>query len=261
VTKGFRAGGFNLVFFSSNAKYPSEELIAYEVGYKGTQLDGSLQINSAIYFYDYENVHTFGQGSSALNAADISTSVFAVPQAEMIGWDTDVTWLATDSLQIGANISYTKSEYTDDFFMVDAYDSERPASLFQTQATPYNVEGNQMLRVPEMKGGAYAQYTWPLSSGSVEFMVNWSWIDKVYFSAFEDDDDSAPDYQRTDLRTTWRSEDEAWMLAAFVNNVFDDIGIRQIDRSGEEDNWRRSGAVTDPRLYGLELRYKFGAFK
>jgi hypothetical protein len=51
------------------------------------------------------------------------------------------------------------------------------------------------------------------------------------------------------------------MLAAFVNNVFDDIGIRQIDRSGEEDNWRRSGAVTDPRLYGLELRYKFGAFK
>ena len=35
---------------------------------------------------------------------------------------------------------------------------------------------------------------------------------------------------------------------------------RQIDRSGEEANYLRAGVTTDPQLYGLELRYKFGAF-
>ena len=60
ATAGFRAGGYNLNTFASNAKYSPEHLIAYELGYKGTMYDGSLQLNTAVYFYDYENVHTYG---------------------------------------------------------------------------------------------------------------------------------------------------------------------------------------------------------
>lgn len=56
---------------------------------------------------------------------------------------------------------------------------------------------------------------------------------------------------------------DQWTVAVFVNNVFDKIGIRQIDQyqATEETNWRRTGVVTDPRLFGLEVRYKFGAFQ
>ncbi len=58
VTSGTRAGGFNLGNFSQNAKYKPEELVAYELGYKGEILDGTMQVNSALYYYDYKNVHT-----------------------------------------------------------------------------------------------------------------------------------------------------------------------------------------------------------
>ena len=81
ATKGLRSGGFNLVFFSSNSTFEAETLIAYELGYKGTMLDGQLQLNTAVYFYDYENVHTFAEGAAF--SGGYTTNVIAVPQAGM----------------------------------------------------------------------------------------------------------------------------------------------------------------------------------
>ncbi|NKB96988.1 MAG: TonB-dependent receptor plug domain-containing protein [Pseudomonadales bacterium] len=258
ATKGLRSGGFNLVFFSSNSVFDPEELIAYELGYKGTMLDGQLQLNAAVYFYDYENVHTFANGLAF--SGGYTTNVIAVPEAEMKGFDADITWLATDNLTIGAHVSYTGTEYTSDQLVIDPNNPLRPASLFNAADNFINIKGNQMLRVPEKKGGGWAMYSYQLGdNGRLEFLANYSWIDRVYFSVFEQKDQSAPSYDRFDLRATWHNAEESVMVAAFVNNVFNDIGWRQIEQYGstEESLYRRTGAPTDPRLAGLEVRYKF----
>ena len=44
--------------FRALEQYGDEELKAYEVGYKGTLLDGALQLNLAVYYYDYDNYQT-----------------------------------------------------------------------------------------------------------------------------------------------------------------------------------------------------------
>ena len=265
ATKGSRAGGFNLVFFSAQATYKTESLISYELGYKGTLRDGTLQLNSAIYYYDYKNVETFGTGQSAFNPQNLSTEVFSVPSAAIIGWDTDIDWLITNNLTLGANWSYTHSEYTDHFDIVDPNDPRRPPSLFSPALAPIDLNGKQMLQVPEMKGGLYLQYAYPLAGdrGTLTGLANWSWISKVYFSAFESNLDAAPSYQRTDLRLTWTSTSGAWLVAGFVNNVFNDIGIRQVDHYGasEDVGFLRNGANTDPRSAGVEVSFKFGALK
>ena len=264
ATKGSRAGGFNLVFFSAERTFKTESLISYELGYKGTLRDGTMQLNSAVYYYDYKNVETFGTGPSAFNPANTSTSVFSVPSAMIIGWDTDLDWLITDNLTLGANFSYTHSEYTDNFTVNDPNDPTRPPSLFDPLNIPIDLDGKQMLQVPEMKGGVYAQYTLQMADrGQITFLANWSWIDKVYFSAFESNEDSAPSYQRTDLRATWISPSSAWTVAAFADNVFDEIGLRQVDHYGsnEDVNFRRSGSNTIPQQLGISVDYKFGAVK
>ena len=259
ATKGLRSGGFNLVFFSSNSVYDPEELISYELGYKGTLLEGQLQVNAAVYLYDYENVHTFANGPSF--AGGYSTNVVAVPEAEMYGFDGDITWLATERITIGLNGSYTHSEYVSDFLVIDPNDPHQPASLFDANSNQINIKGKNMIRVPKYKASGWAQYTWPLgASGRLDFLASYSYIDQVFFSVFERDDQSAPSYERVDFRVAWHDQDENWLVAAFVNNVFDEIGLRQIEQYGatEELNYRRSGAPSDPRLYGLEVRYKFG---
>ena len=105
-------------------------------------------------------------------------------------------------------------------------------------------------------------YQLPLSrGGNLEFTMNYSYIDRVYFSVFEDKNHSGEPYDRLDLRATWRPSN-ALTIAAFVNNVFDEIGIRQADHYGsiEENNYLQRGTPTDPRIYGIEVRYKMGSF-
>jgi iron complex outermembrane receptor protein len=260
VTTGHRSAGMNLALFSSQAEYEGEDLMAYELGYKGSMFDSTLQVNGSVYYYDYEEIHSVVDVPSALSANGTSSSVLPIPGAEILGVEVDGIWLATDALTLGANFSYTPSEYTESFFVIDNYDPFLPQSLVASVDRQIDVDGNQLPRVPEMKGGAWGSYVFDFgSSGSFETLLTFTWIDDVYFSVFEQEEDKAPAYSRWDIRGTWSSSDEAWMVAAFVNNVLDEIGVRQIDRGTEDDNWLRKGAVTDPRLYGLELRYRFGA--
>jgi iron complex outermembrane receptor protein len=135
--------------------------------------------------------------------------------------------------------------------------------LFNAALAPIDIKGNQMLRVPEYKADAYAQYAWPVPGdrGTLTFLADYSYIDKVFFNVFEQPTDEAPHYSRVDARITWLSSNTAWTVAAFANNIFDDIGIRQIEASDESDNFRRDGTTTNPRTIGLEVLYKFGAFK
>jgi hypothetical protein len=67
--------------------------------------------------------------------------------------------------------------------------------------------------------------------------------------------DLAPKFDRLDLRATWTSPTTAWVVSGFVNNVFDELGITQILREGEEEGFRRAAQVTEPRLYGIEVTY------
>ncbi|TDJ31460.1 MAG: TonB-dependent receptor, partial [Gammaproteobacteria bacterium] len=112
VTTGYRSGGFNLTFFSQTPQFEPEELTAYELGYKAQFLDNTLQVNAALYFYDYETIHTSTQeacpvggtlqsAQSACAVADTTTSIQAAPGAEVTGFEIEVLWLATDALTLG----------------------------------------------------------------------------------------------------------------------------------------------------------------
>ena len=40
----------------------------------------------------------------------------------------------------------------------------------------------------------------------------------------------------------------------------DEIGVRQIARYEENQNYLRTATPTDPRLFGMEFTYRFGAY-
>jgi iron complex outermembrane receptor protein len=263
-----------LAFFSKTPGYDPEELIAYELGYKGQFMDGSLQFNGSVYLYDYETVHTVTQeacstaeqsvpvaeATSACSVGSTTTSVQAAPGAEMFGLEFEVLWLATDALTLGGNFSYTSSEYSESFIVVDGADPTIPGQIY-TDANQADrnrdVKGHSLPQIPEKKASMFASYNIPLGgSGDLDVMANFSYIDDVYFSAFEDPRDLAPSYNRVDLRASWTSPSEAWIVSGFLNNLTDEIGIRQILRDGQGGGFRRTAQVTEPRMYGLEVTYK-----
>ena len=92
----------------------------------------------------------------------------------------------------------------------------------------------------------------------MDFFGVYNWIDDVFYSPFESESEMAEAYDRLDLRATWTSPSSQWVISAFVNNVFDDVGVLQVLRQGEGEFFRRSAGTTVPRLYGLELTYSLG---
>ncbi len=272
ITTGYRSGGFNLAFFSQTPQYEPEQLTAYELGLKGQYLDSTLQLNASVYYYDYESIHTFTEeacpavntiqsAQSACAVVDSTSSVQAAPGAEVTGFEAEVIWLASDRLTLGGNLSLTQAEFDGTFFVVDGADPSVPGSIYDS-ASELNrrrdIDGRRLPQVPESKFSAYGSYEIPLAeNGSITLLANYSYIDEVYFGSFEQDLDLAPEYDRIDLRATWTSPSQAWVVSGFVNNVTDDLGIRFIERHGAADGYRRTAQVTEPRLYGLEVTYTF----
>lgn len=260
ATKGHRSGGYNLVFFSQTATYDPEVLISYELGYKTDWLDGTLQLNGSFYYYDYETIHTVVQEVGGLG--DLTNSVLEAPGAEIYGAEAEFTWLTTDRLTLGGNFSFTPSEYTESLLANDLAGADRPPSLYPEQSELLrDIKGNQLLQVPEWKTTLWGSYRFSMpGDSSLEFLASWSYIDRVYYSPFENQEESSPAYDRTDLRATWTSADNRLTVSGFVNNVFDDVGILQVLRNDEEEFFRRSAGTTVPRHYGLELSYTLGNY-
>tara|TARA_R110002072_G_scaffold46082_11_gene128008 strand:- start:11050 stop:13857 length:2808 start_codon:yes stop_codon:yes gene_type:complete len=270
VTTGYRSGGFNLAFFSQTPQYEPEELIAYELGLKGQYFDGTVQANTSVYLYDYESIHTATEEAcpatptaqsiqSACAVSESTTSVQAAPGAEIYGFEAEVLWLATDRLTAGGNASYTHTEFTESFIVVDGSDPTIPGQIYDATnefQRARDVKGQRLPQVPESKLSLFADYEIPLSNnGRVNILGSYSYISEVYFSSFESELDRAPAYDRIDLRATWTSPSEQFQVTGFVNNVTDEIGIRQILQHGVADGYRRTAQVTEPRLYGLEVSY------
>jgi len=262
ATSGYRSGGYNLVFFSRSPTYEPEELIAYELGYKSQMLNNSVQLNGSLYYYDYESIHTVATEIApgilpGSPASAVTSSVLAAPGAEIYGIEAEAIWLATSRLTLGGNFSYTPSEYTEDLLLNDASDFSRPTSLFPSfEGLVTNIKGNQLLQVPEMKYTAWTGYRFPLEGGSnIDVFGVYSWIDEVYFSSFQSKEELAPAYGRTDARATWTDASGSWVVSAFVNNVFDDVGKLQILSNGQAENFRQVAGTTVPRMYGVEFTY------
>lgn len=256
VTTGWKAGGFNLGFFSVNSPvYDEETVINYELGYKTQLLDNTLQLNTALYYYEQEDRQT---GTRQVSGLGTSTDIINWPEQVAIGWEGDVTWLATDALTIGGNWSYTKSEFDTDFSVVDTLNPNHPPSLFTAgELTVTGGKGQQQPKIPEWKVTAWAQYTWQLASGTLDLFTSAAYTDEWWIEPpFERDLDRAPDFWRWDARVSWRSASRRWEVSAFVNNILDVAAIRDIERETESLNFQRTITTTEPRLFGIGVRYR-----
>ena len=289
-TTGYRAGGYSLGIADArdnlrdpvtNAplpgatlrplSYDQEEVKAYEIGYKGTFQDGAMQLNSSVYLYSYKNYQDELEQVDAIRGTVVAV-VGNAPKASNMGFETDILWLPTDALTVGANYSYTKTEYDASYLLSFDNDPNLPKPIYDDRATTksaqfdrpdlyiFDLKGESLKRIPEHKAVIFGNYLVGTSFGSFTFSGVYAYTGKQYDAGREIKLYEVPDRFQMNLGVTFNDQAGKYTIRAFVDNVTNELsprGVSQADDSSN-NNWRTTASHLYPRFWGVDATYRFG---
>ena len=120
-----------------------------------------------------------------------------------------------------------------------------------------NAKGFDLTRSPRHRFTLWFNYAWPLGdAGMVDFMSLYAYTDEQYHDVLNIPINQAPSFERWDARVSWHSPTKKYRVAAFVNNITNELGI-------EDQNtgpiFGRHASTSAPRSWGVQLQMQFGA--
>ena len=208
VTKGYKAGNFPTppaIFSFQLDPIPQEELLAYEIGFKQTLFDRSLQLNGAGFYYDYTNKQTAGFRPSALGNFP---SFISIPKSSVRGVEMSLSWRPLDDLTINAGGAYVDSEVDRDFVTAD------PFGRF------VNIKGEHFPTTSEWTATADAEYRFPVSNKAEAYLGVSPRYRSSAAAAFGNDPNFVlHGYTVLDLRAGVEFADGRWRAEIWGKNV------------------------------------------
>ena len=241
VSKGFKSGGYKSAIAFNSAElepFVGENLYAYELGAKTSWLGGKLQLNSALYYYDYQDFQAFvTEIRSGINVIVLNNA----GDAEVYGLEADLTARPTDRLLVRLSANAMKTEIT----------KINP----EVQA---DYQGNRLANAPEITGSAIVRYDLPTENmgfGSY-VMVDGSFRGKTYYSVNNRGQNSQDSYALLNARVGFTSPDERWEFALWGRNLTDKLYV-----STSYDNYGgifpSQNFLGDPRTYGVSATFRY----
>jgi len=154
----------------------------------------------------------------------------------------------SDRFRVSGGYAYNNAEYTD-FVTIDKSTLEQNV---------VNYKGNKLNRSPENKINLGASYFVPLGdNGSLTFSAIYSWVDDQYTNPGNSENGMIESYDRADARMTWTSASDKLAVTAFVKNISDDRATTDASGGTIADGFLRTVHLGIPRMYGLQLNYRF----
>jgi iron complex outermembrane receptor protein len=254
ATKGFKSGGFNIQ--TANNVFDQEEIWAYELGAKSTLLDGRLIANAAVFYYDYTDLQ--------INKLDqtLALNITNASSAKIQGLDVSLDWRAAEFVTLGTSLSFLDTEYGDLELCNDRLGQCPPAANATSRPQLVNVRGNSLTNAPEFSGSVYGRVEVPVASGTLVVQADAYHRTRQYFTEFQDDFVSSGAYTALNARVAWRAPSGRWEIAAFGNNLTDELITVQAAVAGRPPQGDIAGDIlieryAPPRTYGVSLKLDF----
>ena len=261
--RGFKSGGFLDTAASNSASFVNSEaefLNAWEIGAKGDFADGKARLNTALFYYDYQDQQVadfvvdplFGPLGRLVNA----------PKSEIWGGELELTWVPTQNLEILQNLGYSKGKFKE-FIGVDEAASRDTVLDPEGDGfyhTVYIDHAGDSIEMPNWQYSGTVAYHWDLNSGlGMRFAVDYSYEDKIdtdrtWTDAITGDVHSyeLPSYWLVNARLSLFNA-ESWELTLFGANLFDEEYLLDYTRF----NQGIVQVVGMPRTWGVRFRYDF----
>ncbi len=217
-SEGFKSGGFNnLSFTPETAEVEPEKTVSWELGGKGTLLDGALSYGATLFHTDVDDLQVqLIRGTFLLvqNAASARTR----------GLELDLQWLTPwDSLSLAGSAAFTDARF------VSYPDAPAPQSF---GANSQDLSGRPLPNTSKFQFNVSPTLRFPFARPALPFLDALSARDLVLLAALDAlfrsgsylSEDLDPRHYRDayatlGTRVALSSADEAWSLSLSVKNV------------------------------------------
>ena len=241
VSKGYKTGGFNTDGSLDNdlREFDSEELINYEVGYKGSLVNDRLHTQLALFYMDRDDVQI---SSSVVRTRLDGSSEFIdfvgnAAAGSNYGLEASTNFQATYRISFYGSLGLLKTRYKS--FINSAGD---------------NLSGRQQAHAPDY------QYTAGVDvrlSSALQLDINLQGKDGFYFSDSHSIQSEEYDLINASLRYQWNQ----WQLTLWGRNLSDEDYLVRGFFFGNDprDGYTAKGytQLGEPARYGLTLNVDF----
>ncbi|MDE0158190.1 MAG: TonB-dependent receptor [Gammaproteobacteria bacterium] len=236
-SEGFKAGAFTQRVFPAKREAPvagPEFVKVYEGGFKSTLMDNRVRFNGAVFFTDYTDMQVTSDESDS--AGTIGLSTVNAAEAEILGFELEMTAAPTPAALLQVGVGYLDAEY-----------------VKLDEGVQFDID-DDLINAPEWNINVAAQYEYSLGTmGSLTPRLDLSHTSKV-----ANDDRNTPllmqpAYTLVNLSLTWRDVNDVWSLTAAGRNVADETYII----TGFANNNGVEGVYGMPATWSLSLRRNF----
>ena len=266
-SRGYKAGGVD-----NQGQFDPEKVDDYELGWKGTFLDGHARLSLGAFWMDYSNIQQAAFKASTISAG---TTVYNIGSSTIKGLEMEFNARA-GGFGLNATAGYSKSNIGD-ARVIDrqsALDSavRLPGStqdLRQCEPgvtpataptpcvdwTPYykSVSGLPNLYSPKLSYSASLDYEFPVTDGArLTPRIGVSHVDKQDTNLVRREDFYAlPSHTVLNASLTYIRND--WLVQAYCNNCSDKTYIASVQSDAAWNNV----LYGNPRSYGMRVRRDF----
>jgi iron complex outermembrane recepter protein len=246
VATGYKGGGFN-IGNTATPTFKPEEVTAYEIGWKNTLLNGSLQANFTGFYNDYKNLQ-LGQrigGTVLTSNADSKTK----------GAEAEFVWSPTRALLFDANLSLLNTRIGS-FLTVDGANPAQSLTA-TTPTVSVNLDGKELPYSPTKKYKLGGQFSLPIGAWTSIYRLDHVWQDSYFAREFNAPTDKISAWSVTNLQMRFISPSTNVQFKAYVKNLANKNNITRIVVEDALLGSYRNARYLDPRTFGVSLEYKF----
>ncbi len=253
VSKGYKAGSFPTLAATSYLQLQpvtQESVLSYETGVKSRVLNGLVELNGAVFHYDYTNKQLEGREPDPSAVFGFLNVLVNVPKSSETGAELNVKLRPVSGLVLSGRATYLDSHVDGSFFNYNPFVN-----------TPINLAGEAFPNTPRWATGFDGQYNWRVSSRLDAYAgvdVRYQSSSQGAFGAQSAIQAGYPSfiidsYTLVDLRAGLSSSDKRWSLEAYGTNVGNTYYWTQVARPAEAVV-RFAG---QPAIYGVRLRFTY----
>ena len=241
-SEGFKGGG---AFAGQGSPITDPETIEnYEIGLKGAYFDNSVLMNLSGFFYQVDNMQL--SRTQLIGGTTVATIFDNGAKAEGIGFELEMSWLATDNLRFDGNVAFIDTEFTE----LSADSPLQDGTLIE------DLRGNNLRQAPEWSTYIRGEYDFHLNTyGTLTFGADYSYTAEQFFTEFNDPITGQDAYSLVNANMLYTAPGEQFTVNFWGRNVTDEIvrGGSFVSATGQTV----VATLQAPAMYGVTVGYKF----